>query len=154
MVCTCVYWLLQNNEFNQIGMHLIYFINLKNFQNHKWCKCCYLFIYFDCNVLHSEIDILDLNMTTVHAGCSKLLPLKNHIASCLLFSKQKRDVHGRAYTIALPLYTSDIEITLIVLIRITIARAKIITNIMPTHVKTTIKYSWHQLFRFWLGQLL
>ena len=27
----------------------------------------------------------------------------------------------------------------------TIVRAKIITNIMPTHVKTTIKYSLHQL---------
>ena len=28
----------------------------------------------------------------------------------------------------------------------TITLAKIITNIMPTHVKTTIKYSLHQLF--------
>ena len=28
---------------------------------------------------------------------------------------------------------------------VTIALAKIITNIVPTHVKTKIKYSWHQL---------
>ena len=35
-----------------------------------------------------------------------------------------------------------------VILALTIARAKIITNIMPPHVKTTIKYSLHQLFRF------
>ena len=89
----------------------------------------------------------------------------------MILYKQRKEVHGRAYTIALPLYTLEIEITLIVLIRIeilmqailycsfnmdrhcicviwalTIARAKIIMNIMPTHIKITIKYSLHQLF--------
>ena len=34
----------------------------------------------------------------------------------------------------------------IVILALTIARAKIITIIMPTHLKTTIKYSLHQLF--------
>ena len=33
-----------------------------------------------------------------------------------------------------------------VILALTIAQAKIITNTMPTHVKTTIKYSLHQLF--------
>ena len=33
-----------------------------------------------------------------------------------------------------------------VTLALTVALVKIITNTMPTHVKTTIKYSLHQLF--------
>ena len=74
-------------------------------------------------MLQSEIDIFDLDTTTVHAGCSKTPPSEK--SQCQLFAslQTKKEVHGRAYTIALPLYTSDIEITLIVLIRIEIIDA-------------------------------
>ena len=137
-VCTCIYRLQQKNKFYQIGMHLIYFLNLKYFQTLKWCTCCYLFIYHDCNVLQFKIDIFDLDTTTVHAGCSKLLPLKNHIARCLLVYKQKKDVHGRAYTNALHLYTSDIEITLNVIIRILYCSFNIVSHYIRVILSLTI----------------
>ena len=83
IVYTCVYWLLQNNEFYQIGMRLIYLnkLNFKYFQPLKWYTCCNKFIDYNCNVLQFEIEIFDLDTTTVHAGCSKLIPLKNHITN-------------------------------------------------------------------------
>ena len=50
-------------------MHLIYFLTLKHFQTlngtHDVTNS-----FIMTNVLHSEIDIFDLDTTTVHAGCS------------------------------------------------------------------------------------
>ena len=69
-------------------------------------------------MLQFEIDIFDLDTTFVHAGSSKLLPLKITLQVVCLFTNKKNEVHGRAYTNAIHLYISDIEITLIVLIRI------------------------------------
>ena len=52
-------------------MHLIYFINLKHFKLlNDAHDVTYSFIT-TVNVLHSEIEIFDLDTTTVRAGCSK-----------------------------------------------------------------------------------
>ena len=123
-VCTCIYWLLQNKEFYQVVMHLLYFINLKHFQTLKWCTWCYSFIYYDCNVLHSEIDIFDLDTTTVHDGCLNSSLWKITVPAVCFFTNKKGRFMEEPTQTLLHLYLSEIKITLIVLFRIKIIDAR------------------------------
>ena len=74
-------------------------------------------------MLQYEIDIFDLVTTTVHAGSSKTPPFEKSQYQLFASLKTKIEVHRTAFTIALPFYTSDREITFIVLIRIEIIDA-------------------------------
>ena len=89
MVCTCVYWLLQNKKFYQIGMHLIYLIHLNDPH-----------VYYGCHVLQFEIDIFDLDTTIVNVSRSNFLPQKNHFSNRLLVYNKKgglwKSLHKRS----------------------------------------------------------